>query len=84
MSEIYDITKRTGKQCRERWISNSNSVKNKIPWMPEDDEMLFLQQKKFGTRWSELAKCFFGRYGNVYSELMAASKIGSILRLERR
>lgn len=32
LKDTYNITKRTGKQCRERWYNHLNPSVNKKPW----------------------------------------------------
>ena len=41
LKETYNITKRTGKQCRERWYNHLNPAVNKKPWSNEEEERLF-------------------------------------------
>ncbi|MDR1434985.1 MAG: hypothetical protein LBI77_01100 [Puniceicoccales bacterium] len=52
------ITGRTPKQCRHRWLSSLNPSKNREPWTQEEDKRLVEQFQKMGSKWAQIAKFF--------------------------
>lgn len=61
LKENYSITKRTGKQCRERWYNHLNPAVNKKPWNNDEENKLFHLHKHHGNRWKDISKAFAGR-----------------------
>lgn len=70
-------TKRSGKQCRERWRNHLNPDIRKYtlvmqlivyprrdPWTEEEDVQLLQAQQECGNKWSEIAKRLEGRCEN--------------------
>lgn len=55
---------RIGKQCRERWHHHLNPTVVKRKWSLEEDLFIIKLHKKFGSRWSEIAKHIPGRTDN--------------------
>ena len=56
---------RTGKQCRERWLSHiSPDVKNGN-WTCDEINLLVRLQKEFGNKWSNISRFFANRPPNV-------------------
>ena len=41
-------TKRTGKQCRTRWLNHLDPTINKGPWTKEEERTIYEAQKKLG------------------------------------
>lgn len=62
LKDTYNITKRTGKQCRERWYNHLNPSVNKKPWTNDEEEQLFELHKVHGNRWKDISRLFTGRY----------------------
>ncbi|XP_071696143.1 transcription factor MYB124-like [Rutidosis leptorrhynchoides] len=53
------------RQCRRRWCTYLNSNYKRGGWSPEEDTLLCEAQKKFGNRWTEIAKVVTGRTDNA-------------------
>ena len=64
MLKRYGIKNKSGKQCRERWISFLCPNINKGIWSEKEENILFSTQLKIGNKWSELAKLLPGRSEN--------------------
>ena len=50
------VKTRTPRQCRERWKFYLCPTVNRSPWTPEEDRILFLKYKEYGSKWSILCK----------------------------
>ena len=59
------IPERSSKQCRERWFNHLDPSVVKQPWSQEEDETIFSQVQKLGTKWSVIAKMVPGRTDNA-------------------
>ncbi|OMJ77968.1 hypothetical protein SteCoe_22322 [Stentor coeruleus] len=60
----YNITGRSGKQCRERWHNHLNSGIIKQPWTLEEEYTLFFTHQKIGNKWAEISQDIPGRTDN--------------------
>jgi hypothetical protein len=44
---------RTGKQCRERWLTKLSPANSSDAWTPEEDARLMRLQSEYGNQWSK-------------------------------
>jgi hypothetical protein len=47
------IPGRTGKQCRERWLSKLSPDFTAVPWTREEDDILIRCQETHGNQWAK-------------------------------
>ncbi|OHT14652.1 hypothetical protein TRFO_14960 [Tritrichomonas foetus] len=59
-----EVTGRTGKQCRERWLNQLSPDLNKDHWTPQEDQILIQFQAYYGNSWSKIAYSLPGRSAN--------------------
>jgi Myb-like DNA-binding protein FlbD len=59
------IPQRSSKQCRERWFNHLDPNVLKHPWTPEEDQIIFQQHMKLGSKWSLISKMIKGRTDNA-------------------
>ena len=55
------IQGRTGKQCRERWITTLSPQLIKSEWSREEDELLLQMHSKLGNQWATIVRLLPGR-----------------------
>ncbi len=55
------IPKRTGKQCRDRYIKIFPPYINKKSWTDEEDQAIIGMLQEMGPRWGKIAKALNGR-----------------------
>lgn len=53
--------KRSGKMCRERWISNLDLSNRKGQWTEVEEDIFLKGHAIFGNRWANIAKFIPGR-----------------------
>ena len=56
-----EVEGRTGKQCRERWLSHMCPSLSKEEWTPQEDLILLRKQSEIGNRWAIISKSLPGR-----------------------
>ena len=54
-------TKRTTKQCRNRWMNSLDPSVNHQDWTPEEEQTIYNLQKQLGNKWADIAKRLNGR-----------------------
>ena len=54
-------TKRTGRQCRERWISALNPTINKGRWNLQEDYNVLHYWLQKGNKWRDISSLMSGR-----------------------
>ena len=54
-------SKRTGKQCRTRWLNHLDPTINKGVWTKEEERTIYEAQRKLGNKWADIAKYLAGR-----------------------
>ena len=59
------VNGRQGKQCRERWHNHLNPAISKRSWREDEEWLLFLLHKLYGSRWAVLAQMIAGRTDNT-------------------
>lgn len=52
---------KSNRQCRRRWQAILNSMGNKGSWTAEEDAKLMEGHRRFGNRWTDIARLVPGR-----------------------
>ncbi|MDR3504353.1 MAG: Myb-like DNA-binding domain-containing protein [Legionella sp.] len=60
-----DASRKTAKQCRERWHNQLNPLVQLGPLGPQEERKVFALHQQFGNRWSKIAGRLPGRTDNV-------------------
>lgn len=58
------LTKRTGKQCRERYLNQLKPGIRRDPWSPEEERILHNAHARIGNKWVAIANQLPGRTDN--------------------
>lgn len=59
------IPGKTTRQCRERYQTYLAPGINNAPWSREEDDLLIMKHREFGSKWSLIARFFNGRSANA-------------------
>jgi hypothetical protein len=62
MADEFQLTGRTGKQCRERYHNHLDNRIKHGPWSKQEEEALIALQKNMGNHWAEISRALAGRY----------------------
>jgi hypothetical protein len=63
-SVAQELTERTDRQCRERWLNYLSLQVRSGPWSAEEDAMLVAMLNAHGRSWSVIRRLFNGRSEN--------------------
>jgi len=55
------LTRRTGKQCRERWFNHLRKDIRRADWTEEEDLLIAEALEKYGKKWATIARLLPGR-----------------------
>ena len=70
---------RNVRQCKERWMYYLSPSINTAPWTKEEDNLLLLKQREFGSKWVKIAKFFENR-----TDAMVKNRFNVLQRKERK
>jgi hypothetical protein len=55
------MTRRSRRQCRERWVNYLSPAVCNRPWTPEEEDLLSVKVKEIGRKWKAMEPFFPGR-----------------------
>lgn len=65
-SEIAELLPgRIGEHIRDRYVNVLDPNLKKTPWTPEEDQLLFQEQRRIGNKWTQISTVIPGRSENA-------------------
>lgn len=61
VAKQFIVAKRSGKQCKERWMNHLDPNLKKHPWTHDEDLQLLEAQRRLGNSWTKIALEIDGR-----------------------
>lgn len=61
MSKHKNVSYKSPKQCRDRWVNKLNPELTQNSWTIEEEKLLIIKQRQLGNKWSSISKFFIGR-----------------------
>jgi hypothetical protein len=61
VAKQFTVAKRSGKQCKERWMNHLDPNLKKHPWTHDEDLQLMEAQRRLGNSWTKIALEIDGR-----------------------
>jgi hypothetical protein len=61
VAKQFTVAKRSGKQCKERWMNHLDPNLKKHPWTHDEDLQLLEAQRRLGNSWTKIALEIDGR-----------------------
>jgi len=69
-----NMSNRSGKQCRERWLNHLSPDVDKREWTEEEDRIICEMRKVVGNQWSLMRKHLVGRSENAIKNRVNAAE----------